>query len=68
MEKSITFVFHNIYPHPTGGPKVIFEYANRLTDETPEMTEQTKINISPFLFAMMVLANKKVEDNINVCN
>ena len=33
MEKSITFVFHNIYPHPTGGPKVIFEYANRLTDD-----------------------------------
>jgi hypothetical protein len=43
-------------------------FANRLTDETPEMTEQTKINSSPFLFAMIVLANKKVEDNINVCN
>ena len=29
-----------------------------LTDETPETTEQTKNNISPFLFAMMVLRNK----------
>ena len=30
-----------------------------VTDETPETTEQAKNNISPFLFAMMVLVSKK---------
>ena len=35
------------------------EEMSGLTDETPETTEQTKINISPLLFAMMVLAKKK---------
>lgn len=38
-----------------------------LTDETPEATEQAKINISPFLFAMMVLVSKK-EDKTNASN
>ena len=39
------------------------------TDKTSETTEQTKITISPFLFAMMILANKnEMEDNINECN
>ena len=33
MKKSVTFVFHNTYPYPTGGPKVIFEYANRLVND-----------------------------------
>lgn len=34
-----------------------------LTDKTPEMTEQTKIHISSYLFAMMSHANKdKMED------
>ena len=27
------------------------------TDKTPEMTEQTKIKISPLIFAMMIFAN-----------
>ena len=29
------------------------------------MTEQTKINLSPFLFAMMILANNQMEDTQN---
>lgn len=33
MNKSVTFVFNNIYPHPVGGPKVVFEYANRLAND-----------------------------------
>ena len=32
MKKSVTFVFDNTYTHPTGGPKVVFEYANRLVN------------------------------------
>jgi len=40
-----------------------------LTDETLEVTEQAKINISPFLFAMLDMANEnEMEDNTNVCN
>ena len=39
------------------------------TDKTSETTEQTKIAVSPFLFAMMILANKnEMEDNIDECN
>ena len=37
-----------------------------ITDEVSEMTEQTKINISPFLFAIMVPVNK--EDDTNASN
>lgn len=33
MKKSVTFVFHNTYQYPVGGPKVIFEYANRLAND-----------------------------------
>ena len=34
-----------------------------MTDETSEMTEQTKMNISPILFAKLGIANKnKMEE------
>lgn len=33
MDRSVTFVFNNTYPHPVGGPKVVFEYANRLVED-----------------------------------
>ncbi len=33
MSKSISFVFSNFYNHPIGGYKIIFEYANRLTEK-----------------------------------
>ena len=40
-----------------------------LTDEACKRTEQTIINTSPFLFAMMGNANKyKMEDDINASN
>jgi len=40
-----------------------------LTVETREITEQAKINISPFEFAMMIPANKsKMEDSSNASN
>ncbi len=32
------------------------------------MTEQTKINISSFSFATMVLVKSEMEDNINASN
>jgi hypothetical protein len=39
----------------------------RITVEASEMTEQTKNNISPFFFAMMVMIKKK-EEHANVGN
>ena len=40
-----------------------------ITDKTPETTEQTKINISPFSLAMIMLKNKcEMEDNANAGN
>lgn len=33
MQKSVSFIFNNTYPFPTGGPKVVFEYANRLVKD-----------------------------------
>ena len=33
MNKSVTFIFNTTYTHPVGGPKVIFEYANRLVND-----------------------------------
>jgi len=41
---------------------------NDKTDQTSEMTDQTEINFSPFLFAIMIPAKSKMEDNRNASN
>ena len=44
-------------------------YVCDVTDETPEMTEQTKINISFSIFAIMVpVINSEMEDNASASN
>jgi len=47
-------------------PKKVVFFLSSQTDETSETTEQKKINISPLLFAIIVLADK--EDDTNAGN
>lgn len=50
MSKSITFLFDSTYPIPTGGPKVVFEYANRLVENGWEVYIVYNYLASPVAF------------------